>query len=79
MKRYLLITIGLILAFFVGRKVHADEQNRFDLLSKEKVGNWGGLRSFETYHDRESGQEFVCAISAYNGDPACFLTGRNWK
>lgn len=41
------------------------------------------LRNFEVWHDRESGQEFICAdpmtslASAYK--VSCWPTGRNWK
>jgi hypothetical protein len=60
--------------------VKASEVQRYELIS---VSDWVGTGTtsfqFTTFHDKESGQEFVCTINDAHYAPSCIPTGRNWK
>ncbi len=47
---------------------------RFDLIYHE-----GNTNNFEVFHDKETGQEFICHYGgAVQTEPSCWLTGRKW-
>jgi len=62
---------------------------RFELLLRETVvpekGETHVVQEFETWHDRETGMEIICARGGYtdgiqgNYSISCFPTGRKWN
>lgn len=60
--------------------VKAQDEQRFELIStSDWMGNGTYRYQFTVFHDRVSGQEFVCAVSDMHYNPSCLSTGRNWK
>jgi hypothetical protein len=57
---------------------------RFEAIYWEGAQNKNMIAAFEVWHDKESGQEFICARSYYNGlgtaqvPISCWPTGRTW-
>lgn len=86
---------GLIIAFvivslccIVADRAEMRAQNygpRFNLIDveHERDETRSEISRFEVWHDRESGQEFICAFPVTNMASAektsCWPTGRNWK
>lgn len=64
--------------------VRADGPTRFEQLLWERVNDKAdAVKGFEVWHDKESGQEFICAVASSTitsrDKVSCFPTGRNWK
>jgi hypothetical protein len=83
MRTRLLLTGAALLAALTLTFVSFGQswQQRYIRLDKETTGHgeWRAVRKFETYHDTQSGVEFVCAFGDDDGAMSCFLTGRSWK
>lgn len=48
---------------------------RFEQIYEESVGH----STFSVYHDKESGQEFVCNYGLVDSARTCWPSGRSWK
>ncbi len=75
MKKKILLAVALILTGYV---LHAEVQPRFEQLLSENHGDYAKIR---VWHDRETGQEFICVYSGVDlgNSVSCFATGRSWK
>jgi hypothetical protein len=66
--------------FFVSAisvKAGSNQRPRFEQIYTENHGEVGtNLYEFEVWHDKETGQEFICARSLR--EESCWLTGRSW-
>lgn len=82
--------ILILAALMLGSSLLAQEPRpRFERLQREMAVPEGEsahvVQEFETYHDRETGIEFICARGFYSGGVqsnysiSCFPTGRKWK
>jgi len=81
MKRLFVVAL-VILASVV--RTRSQPRPRFEqLLWEDPNIDRTSVSHFEVWHDRESGQEFTCAVPNTNLASAdkisCFPTGRNWK
>lgn len=55
---------------------------RFEVIYNQSFenGELGGYSSIlSVIHDKESGQEVVCATGVFHDTRSCWATGRNWK
>lgn len=50
--------------------------DRFEPISKSE---WVNGYQFSVFHDKASGQEFICAVNDSHWNPTCFPSGRSWK
>src|SRR5258708_27799595 len=79
-----LVVVALVVLWLIPKsqaQVEAQEPSRFEILQGYKQP--GGLISkVETWHDAESGVEFICVYPwTTNGSAekvSCFTTGRSW-
>jgi hypothetical protein len=76
-KKFLLpAVIALVLCAGI---VFGQARPRFEQTYEQEIGGPMG-RTFEVYHDKDTGQEIVCARVSYNSSGySCFLSGRSWK
>jgi len=70
-----LVMIGMA----IGESRPRFEQIYYEDHYKNPFGSTMVPQAFYVWHDKESGQEIVCAIG-YSANPiSCWPTGRNWK
>jgi hypothetical protein len=84
MIKKLLIATALLGAFALGQA-----GKRFEELSWEYPSNGSNITTITTWHDRQSGIEFICALGPSIKDGwnqpvqqppmSCFVTGRKWQ
>lgn len=80
MKKAPLLIIAILL--FACGYLMAQRGPRFVRLQVEQARGHDEILQFETFHDNESGVEFICAVSRLYGEDrsiSCFRTGRVWK
>lgn len=64
--------------------VRADGPTRFEQLLWERTHDEAdAVRGFEVWHDKQSGQEFICVVAsstyASRDKVSCFPSGRSWR
>lgn len=78
------VILGMVVMWWLSGSVRASENSRFEHIYTSPwvfaSGTTAGYdKRFVVYHDKDSGNEIICADEDARGSLSCFLSGRNWK